>query len=316
MKFCEDNAIDQTKYLLLCSKPRLCSSHLLRPEKPCCPALAGFHDFASRYIYKYAFGAKSLQLLVSLRSFNPRDDAHGIIWVKNESKMDRENNKPKLKTSEELYGPAITKAVEELQNLDPRQVALKSGAEYLETVSTMGQIKLAFFGQDYLIHVPQCTVEKVDTKQAADKDQEIIVITRILLLHYLLNADGTPLAQSWATLSQFPGGQSYESVLKIRGSQPLDQAFATNVDAFIAAAEAMGGERLSLGDASFSFDILPRLRLAPVLYVADEEFPSSVDILFDAAAGNYLPTYDLTIVAAILAEKLTKKRGNWRDTPY
>ncbi|MGM0656670.1 MAG: DUF3786 domain-containing protein, partial [Thermodesulfobacteriota bacterium] len=99
-------------------------------------------------------------------------------------------------------------------------------------------------------------------------------------------------------------------------SQPLDQAFATNVDAFIAAAEAMGGERLSLGDASFSFDILPRLRLAPVLYVADEEFPSSVDILFDAAAGNYLPTYDLTIVAAILAEKLTKKRGNWRDTPY
>jgi hypothetical protein len=230
--------------------------------------------------------------------------------------MDRENNKLKLKTSEELYGPAVTKAVEELQNLDPQQAASMSGAEYQETSSTMGQIKLAFFGQDYLIHVPNYTVQKLDTEQASDKDQELIVIIRILLLHYLLNADGTPLAQSWATLSQFPGGQSYESVLKIRGSQPLEQTFATNVDGFIAAAEALGGERLSLGDVSFSFDILPRLRLAPVLYVADEEFPSSVDILFDAAAGNYLPTYDLTIVAAILAEQLTKKRGNWRDTPY
>jgi hypothetical protein len=33
-------------------------------------------------MYQYAFGAKSLQLLVSLRFFNPRDDAYCIIWVK------------------------------------------------------------------------------------------------------------------------------------------------------------------------------------------------------------------------------------------
>jgi hypothetical protein len=38
--------------------------------------------FASQHIYKYAFGTKSLQLLVSLRFFNPRDDAYCIIWVK------------------------------------------------------------------------------------------------------------------------------------------------------------------------------------------------------------------------------------------
>jgi hypothetical protein len=62
-------------------EPRLCSRHLLRPEKPCCPALAGFPDFASQDMYEYAFGAKSLQLLVSLRFFNPRDDAYCIIWV-------------------------------------------------------------------------------------------------------------------------------------------------------------------------------------------------------------------------------------------
>jgi hypothetical protein len=43
--------------------------------------LAGFPDFASHHIYEYAFGAKSLQLLVSLRFFNPRDDASCIIWV-------------------------------------------------------------------------------------------------------------------------------------------------------------------------------------------------------------------------------------------
>jgi hypothetical protein len=52
----------------------LCSSQLLRPEKPCYPATAGFHDFdpQSRYSGKYACGSKSLQLRVSLRLFNPR----------------------------------------------------------------------------------------------------------------------------------------------------------------------------------------------------------------------------------------------------
>jgi hypothetical protein len=64
-------------------QPRLCSDHLLRSEKLLCQTLAGFHDFASQHIYYYAFGKISLQVLVLLRFFNPRDDASCIIWDKN-----------------------------------------------------------------------------------------------------------------------------------------------------------------------------------------------------------------------------------------
>jgi len=49
------------------------------------------HDFASQHIYKYVFGTKSLQLLVSLRFFNPRDDAYCIIWVKDKSFLSRKS---------------------------------------------------------------------------------------------------------------------------------------------------------------------------------------------------------------------------------
>ncbi len=230
--------------------------------------------------------------------------------------MDKQNNTLKLKSSEELYGAAIIKAVKELQGLNPRQVASRSGAEYLETSTTTGRIKLKFFGRDYLINFPQYTVEKSDSEQEANNDQEVLAINRLLLLHYILSADGTSLGKKWTTLRQFSGGQSYESVLKTRFSKPLEQSFGGNLDGFIAAAEAIGGERLSFGDASFIFNVFPRLPLAVVLYLADEEFPSSADILFDTAAGNYLPTYDLTIVTSLLAEQLTKKRGSWRDLPY
>lgn len=219
------------------------------------------------------------------------------------------------KSAEEFYGPALTKAIQELQALDPWLVTLKSGAEYKELSATTGQIELKFFGEDHLIHFPQCTVHEADTGQEVKMDQETLIITRVLLLHYLINADGTRLADKWVSLRQLPGGLSYEPVLRTRANQPLEQAFESNLDGFVAAAEAMGGEKLSFGDASFMFHVLPRLRLAVILYLGDEEFPSSVNMLFDATADHYLSVYDLTIVAGILVERLTGKRGSWRDFP-
>ncbi|MEE8381020.1 MAG: hypothetical protein V3V90_04415, partial [Thermodesulfobacteriota bacterium] len=45
-----------------------------------------FHDFAPQHIYEYAFVAKSLQLLVSLRFSTPRHDVYYKIWVKPRAK--------------------------------------------------------------------------------------------------------------------------------------------------------------------------------------------------------------------------------------
>ncbi|MBM4467033.1 MAG: DUF3786 domain-containing protein, partial [Chloroflexi bacterium] len=82
-----------------------------------------------------------------------------------------------------------------------------------------------------------------------------------------------------------------------------------DLDGFVAAAEALGGERLTYGDASFLFPMFPRLRLAVVLYLADEEFPASANVLFDAAAGHYLPTEDLAVLGGMLTGRLIKSSG-------
>lgn len=206
----------------------------------------------------------------------------------------------KPRSPEEVYGPALAKAMEEWQAMDPWLGALKSGTQYQELSATTGQIKLKFFGKDYLVSHPQCAVRKAKTGQDAP------IVTQIILLHYLINADGTPLADKWASFRQLPGGLAYEPVLKERANQPLERTFGDDLEGFTAAAEVLGGERLSFGDASFMFRILPRLRLAVILYVADEEFPASVNVLFDAAAANYLPTEDLTIVGGMLAGRLVK----------
>ena len=78
----------------------------------------------------------------------------------------------------------------------------------------------------------------------------------------------------------------------------------------MAAAKALGGESLTYGDAAFLFPMFPRLRLAVVLYLADEEFSASANVLFDAAAGHYLPTEDLAVLGGMLAGQLIKAGGD------
>jgi hypothetical protein len=68
---------------------------------------------------------------------------------------------------------------------------------------------------------------------------------------------------------------------------------------------------LRFGDASFSFRPLPRLALACVLWLGDDEVPGSAKVLFDAAAGHYLPTEDLAGDGGMLAGRLLKAKGIW-----
>jgi hypothetical protein len=46
--------------------------------------------------------------------------------------------------------------------------------------------------------------------------------------------------------------------------------------------------------------------MAIVMYVEDDEFPASANVLFDAAASHYLPTEDLAVLGGLLASQLVK----------
>jgi hypothetical protein len=52
--------------------------------------------------------------------------------------------------------------------------------------------------------------------------------------------------------------------------------------------------------------VLPRVWLAVVLHLADEEFPASANVLFDASASHYLPTEDLAVLGGMLTGRLIK----------
>jgi len=206
----------------------------------------------------------------------------------------------KPRTPEETYGPALEKAQEALPRVDPNRQAAHAGVTFEALDGRAGRFLVPFFGTIYDVSWPAGEVRRADDGSGAD------MASRILLLHYLLTADGMAMADRWIAFRGLPGGLGYDAAFQARANLRLARAFGAERAAFEAAARALKGESLSFGDASFLFRMLPRLWLAVVLYLADDEFPANANVLFDASASHYLPTEDLAVLGGILAGRLIR----------
>ncbi|MBW7884921.1 MAG: DUF3786 domain-containing protein [Caldilineaceae bacterium] len=128
-----------------------------------------------------------------------------------------------------------------------------------------------------------------------------------LVLYYLTMADGTPVTGHWVAFRDLPNGWLYNQAFQSYTGDVLVQAIGDDLDQLHRAARAAGGQPLDLGDISYAFVGLPRIPLAFVYWRGDEEFPAQAQVLFDAAAGNYLPidgsaALGRRLISQILAE--------------
>ncbi len=206
----------------------------------------------------------------------------------------------RTRTPEETYGPALAKARRAFTNLVPAQTMAQAAVDYEELAGQTGQFLVPFFQTTYAVTWPTGKVRRDSSHPDAD------ISIRLIVLHYLLTADGTPMASTWIAFRNLPGGLGYDAAFQGRASHRLARAFGSDVAGFRTAAQSLGGESLSFGDASFLFRLLPRVWLAAVLHLADDEFPASANVLFDGAASHYLPTEDLAVLGGLLASRLVK----------
>jgi hypothetical protein len=197
------------------------------------------------------------------------------------------------------YDPALEKAVKDMRGITPYAVASKAGVDY-----DGKRFRVPFFNRVFLVHYPEVTV--VDEAASRTADQWLAII----VLHYLIQADGTPVADEWIAYRQLPGASFFERRFLQMAVQPLLRAFDNDVEAFKRAGAAVGGIPITrTGDAAFKFIALPRLPMACIFYQGEEGIPSSVNVLFDAAAENYLPTEDLSVVGVYLVGAMKKAKA-------
>ncbi len=196
---------------------------------------------------------------------------------------------------------AYDRAREDWAAADPARCAALAGC----TLTPEG-VLVPYFGRLHLVTHPAGEA----LVQATGKPAHVTIA--IVLMHYLLKADGTPPADRWLAFRQLPDGMFYAQAFAGHAEGLLARRFENDVDGFRRAALALGGTALTSGpagglappDAFFRFQALPRLALAVQLWAGDDEFPGQARILFDASAGHYLPTEDLSGIGDWLAHKL------------
>ena len=203
---------------------------------------------------------------------------------------------PQLEEWYDKLAPVVADARETLRQVKPGKLALRSGCERDEE----GNFRLAFFWQEYVIAGDDFTVRRADTGNEASSFFQSLILT------YMVTANGTTPSSRWIGFRDLPDGMFYVQAFQGYTGGRLVRELGGGIEAFRRAAEKLGGEPLEIGDAGYTFTILPRVRMALVYWEGDQEFSSQARVLFEDTAAHYMCTDGLAILGSQLVGQLLK----------
>ncbi len=163
-----------------------------------------------------------------------------------------------------------------------------------------GIIALSFFQRPYTISYPELAF-------SCPQEPVISLVSKIIILHYLINATHTTKTGQLTNYGGIPGGSFYFPVFKRKTTDILLAKLGNNSEALKRAGEALGATTTSLGDVSFTIRALPDIDLTLIFWEGDEDFPSAYDILFDAAIDRYLSLEDIVVLAQMATKRVLSR---------
>ena len=198
------------------------------------------------------------------------------------------------------YQLAYQLACEELGNIDDiEQLCLRSGASY-KVIDSKKTIALEYLSRSHQVTLPDIEIS------LEDSEEEVPLVDQILILHYLLQAKGTPLSNEMIGYKHLPGGSVYFPTFSKRAIKPIVDSFGKEPARLLDVAAAIGGREAAHGDVAVTIDAFRRVPITFVLWRGDEEFAADGNILFDSTVSDYLTTDDINAVCGIIAWKLVR----------
>jgi len=205
---------------------------------------------------------------------------------------------PDNRNYEYAYNQSFQLAEERLVNVaDLNTLCQKSGASYNGLLKT---ITVDYLNSRYIITLPDVSISIAGSSEA------VPIRDRILILHYILTAKGTPLSNQQITFKELPEGIVYFRTFYQRTIKHIIANFGQNPTRLIEAGEKLGGHKANYGDTSITINALPHIPVTFVLWRGDEEFGAEGNILFDNTITDYLPTEDIIVLSEAITWKLVR----------
>lgn len=187
--------------------------------------------------------------------------------------------------------------------MDIKEQCLKGGAQYVGP----DRVTLEYLNRSYVMAVPGMEISLKDSLAGCES---IDLTDRILMLHYLVTAKGTPPTGKPIGFKQLPGGCFEHGSFSREILAPLLDRFGKEPERLLEAAAKLGGVKASYGNVAVSIKAFPRVSVIIVLWRGDDEFPPNASILFDSTVTDYLSTEDMTVLCERIVEKLTHSGQN------
>jgi hypothetical protein len=176
------------------------------------------------------------------------------------------------------------------------QVCDHSGA----TLTPEGTYSLLCLNESWIIDVEKQSVIKSEGVFGGEWDRQV----PFLILVYLASATAAPLSgEMTAPREMFDLRQGLGGRYALETAE-IEEVFGNNPDGFLKAAAGLGGEKLSLADASASFLVFPKFRVDYLLWLADREFPARLTILFDSGIRKNYPQDVSSVVVNLFSRRL------------
>ena len=184
------------------------------------------------------------------------------------------------------------------EKLDPQETAKRCGVPFED-----GCFTVQLLNSTYRIAWPEYAI-------TADREDAFALTNlpcQTFLLRYLLEGRQAALSLGYKTFREMPWGELYITPYTGRCLTRAAFTFGTQVPAFAAACERMGGEKLPHGDAGYGFGFLGGYRMQIMIYAGDEEFPPSSQILYSDNFASGFSAEDRVVAGDILISAIRQE---------
>lgn len=185
------------------------------------------------------------------------------------------------------------------RELTPQEVTQRTGAAFDEAA---GAFVLPVLGHTVMASWPDFSLAP-----AAGDDVPAPLLdfkSQLLAIRYLLEGKLAGACGKFLSYREIPWGEVYDKNFDGRCRLRLAYSFGAKLDAFKAAAAALGGSEQTLKDVSFDMPFYGEVVIRLILWEADDEFPPSAQILFSDNTPQAFTAEDLAVAGEVVITAL------------
>jgi hypothetical protein len=162
---------------------------------------------------------------------------------------------------------------------------LSLGAQTQFELTQDGRLVFKFLNRMIMVDPKACCLRRPVGTQWEPLDDPLLELASVI---YLVNVnDVYPLGRDLVGTHDLKEGHFFRGPHELR-TAALIERYGQDLQGFRQVSDTLGGESLDMADAAVRLKPFPRLHLYYLLWMADEEFPARMKVLFERSIENVL----------------------------